>query len=75
MKKKKLIWGMVIAVVVIIAAVFLVNYFGNQNSDEIIVDKDPFGIEYYTVPPMNQIFVNGVVTPEQSQEFYREESS
>ena len=74
MKKKKLIWGTVIAVVVIIAAVFLVNYFGNQNSDEIIVDKDPFGIEYYTVPPMNQIFVNGVVTPEQSQEFYREES-
>ena len=74
MKKKKLIWGMVIAVVVIIAAVFLVNYFGKQNSDEIIVDEDPFGIEYYTVPTMNQIFVNGVVTPEQSQEFYREES-
>ena len=65
---------MVIAVVVIIAAVFLVNYFGKQNSDEIIVDEDPFGIEYYTVPTMNQIFVNGVVTPEQSQEFYREES-
>ena len=74
MKKKKLIWGMVIAVVVIIAAVFLVNYFGKKNSDEIIVDEDPFGIEYYTVPTMNQIFVNGVVTPEQSQEFYREES-
>lgn len=35
------------------------------------MEEDPYGIEYYTVPAIEQIFVNGVVTPEQSQEFYQ----
>ncbi len=39
-----------------------------------VIEEDPFGIEYYTVPNMEQVFVNGVVKPEQSQEFQKEEA-
>ena len=35
-------------------------------------DEDLYGIEYYTVPDMEQVFINGVVKPEQSQEFQKE---
>ncbi|UJF16101.1 efflux RND transporter periplasmic adaptor subunit [Jeotgalibaca sp. MA1X17-3] len=74
MKKKNLLWGIIIGVIVIISGVFLINYLKNKDLEEVVVDEDPYGIEYYNVPPMDQIFVNGVVTPEESQEFYREES-
>lgn len=74
MKKKNLLWGIIIGVIVIISGVFLINYLKNKDLEEVVVDEDPYGIEYYNVPPMDQIFVNGVVTPEESQEFYREET-
>ena len=74
MKKKKWLWiGLIIAFVAVIAIVVLPNFLGRQNSDgEQIVEEDPFGIEYFYVPAMDQIFVNGVVTPEESQEFYQD---
>lgn len=37
-------------------------------------EEDPYGIEYYTVPDMEQVFVNGIVKPLQSQEFQKEEA-
>lgn len=74
MKKKKLLWGIMIGVIVIISGVFLINYVTKKDPGTVVVDEDPYGIEYYNVPAMDQIFVNGVVTPEESQEFYREES-
>lgn len=74
MKKKKWLWGIIIALIVVVAGGFLINYFTKQDTEEMVVNEDLYGIEYYNVPPMDQIFVNGVVTPEESQEFYREES-
>lgn len=64
----------IISVVAVLGVIFLPNYLGKPAEDEPIVEEDPYGIEYYTVPAIEQIFVNGVVTPEQSQEFYQEEN-
>ena len=74
MKKKKWLWMGIISVVAVLGVIFLPNYLGKPAEDEPIVEEDPYGIEYYTVPAIEQIFVNGVVTPEQSQEFYQEEN-
>lgn len=74
MKKKKWLWVGAVVVALIVIAVVLPKYLGKQNEPEILPEEDPFGIEYYTVPPMKQVFVNGVVTPEESQEFYQEDT-
>lgn len=74
MKKKKWLWIGLVAVAILAAVFILPNYLGKENEEEAMPEEDPFGIEYYMVPPMEQIFVNGVVTPEQSQEFYQEET-
>lgn len=72
MKKKKWFLIGLALLLVIVAVVFLPRFFGGEEIDEPIAEEDPFGIEYYYVPAIEQIFVNGMVTPEQSQEFYHD---
>ena len=72
MKKKIGIALGVIAVFMIAALVFQRIFFTNEPVVEEM--EDPYGIEYFTVPSMEQVFVNGTVKPEQSQEFSKEES-
>lgn len=71
--KKKWFWigGVLLAVII---AVVVVGFIGNRNEpiDDSLVMEDPFGIEYFTVPPMEQVYVNGIVKPEQSQDFNQE---
>ncbi|MEG0444100.1 MAG: efflux RND transporter periplasmic adaptor subunit, partial [Carnobacterium sp.] len=62
-----------------IVVVLLLGGFGARalffSPEEVVEEEleDPYGIEYFTVPSMEQIFVNGTVNPEQSQEFRKEE--
>ncbi|WP_414838557.1 efflux RND transporter periplasmic adaptor subunit [Carnobacterium sp. TMP28] len=62
-----------------IVAVIIIAVFVSQkvlSSKEVVVEEieDPYGIDYFTVPSMEQVFVNGTVKPEQSQEFRKEEA-
>ncbi|MCA9766725.1 MAG: HlyD family efflux transporter periplasmic adaptor subunit [Carnobacterium sp.] len=71
--KKKI--GIALGIVlVIIIAVFVSQKV--LSSKEVVVEEieDPYGIDYFTVPSMEQVFVNGTVKPEQSQEFRKEEA-
>lgn len=71
--KKKWFWigGVLLAIII---AVVVVGFIENRNEpiDDSLVMEDPFGIEYFTVPPMEQVYVNGIVKPEQSQDFNQE---
>lgn len=72
MKKKIGIVLGIIAVVVIAAIILQRVFFSKEPVIEEV--EDPYGIEYFTVPSMEQVFVNGTVKPEQSQEFRKEEA-
>lgn len=71
---KKKIWiGLGILLVVVIGGVAAKSlFFSNEEVTEEVAD--PYGIDYFVVPGMDQVFVNGTVKPEQSQEFRKEES-
>lgn len=71
--KKKLGIGLGVVLVIIIG-LLIINPLLAQKDQGLIEEEDPYGIDYYTVPSMQQVFVNGVVKPEQSQEFNKEES-
>lgn len=71
--KKKLGIGMGILAVALIGGTII--YSMNQpKAPGAVIEEDPYGIEYFTVPNMEQVFVNGVVKPEQSQEFVKEDA-
>lgn len=73
MKKKKWLWILAIPVLAILG--FIILQFTERDSPvDSVVEEDPYGIEYYMVPPMEQVFVNGVVKPEQSQYFHQEQA-
>ena len=72
MKKKMFIGIGILAVLIIAGFLIIPKYFDRE--PEIIEIEDPYGIEYYTVPNMEQVFINGLVKPEQSQEFNKEEA-
>ena len=69
--KKKIGIGVSLLFVLILAIFGIRNLMTEQNK-ALEDDEDLYGIEYYTVPDMEQVFINGVVKPEQSQEFQKE---
>ncbi|MER1955692.1 MAG: efflux RND transporter periplasmic adaptor subunit [Desemzia incerta] len=71
--KKKIGIGLGILVVLVLGGFGAKALFFSP--EEVLEEEfdDPYGIEYFTVPSMEQIFVNGTVNPEQSQEFRKEE--
>lgn len=71
--KKKIGIGLSVVVVIIIGAFALKSLFAS-NEEVYEEEEDLYGIEYYTVPDMDQVFINGVVRPEQSQEFQKEDA-
>ena len=71
MKKSTKI-GLSIVVVALIGGAIIYSAT-NVKTPAVVIEEDPYGIEYYTVPNMEQVFVNGVVKPEQSQEFIKED--
>lgn len=70
--KKKI--GIGLSVVVVIIGAFALRSLFFSNDEVYEEEEDPYGIEYYTVPDMDQVFINGVVRPEQSQEFQKEDA-
>lgn len=73
MKKKK--WFFILALTILATLGFITLQFTQKEQPaESIVEEDPYGIEYYMVPPMEQVFVNGVVKPEQSQDFHQDQT-
>lgn len=70
--KKKIGIGIGILVAIIIITVVVTSTLRSRNQLA-QQEEDPFGIEYYRVPDMEQVFVNGIVKPEESQEFRKEE--
>lgn len=76
MKKKKwLVIGLVLAValgLIIVVPRLVSKETSNETPNETLTEEDPFGIEYFYVPAIDQIFVNGMVTPEESQEFHQD---
>lgn len=72
MRKRRWLWIGIVTACLLAAVIALPVYLRRQAAVGEAPEEDPFGIEYYTVPALQQVFVNGVVTPEQSQEFYGE---
>ena len=72
--KKKIGIGIGVLVILLIMGLVIVRSFFYSKDQAIEIEEDPYGIEYYVVPNMEQVFVNGIVKPEQSQEFSKEES-
>lgn len=69
--KKKIGIGVGLLFVLTLAIVGIRNLMAEQNNAA-EDGEDLYGIEYYTVPDMEQVFINGVVKPKQSQEFQKE---
>ncbi|MGO3731883.1 MAG: efflux RND transporter periplasmic adaptor subunit [Vagococcus sp.] len=66
-KKKKIIIGVVASVAVLFIAMKL---FSGGSKEKASVEEN--NIEYYTIEDVDQVFVNGVVTPVKSKEFVKD---
>lgn len=66
-KKKKIILGIVLGIIVLAIGVKLL--FGGKASDKPVAESN---IEYYTVEDVEQVFINGIVTPTESKEFIKD---
>ncbi|WP_086444195.1 efflux RND transporter periplasmic adaptor subunit [Candidatus Enterococcus lemimoniae] len=74
MKKKKIMIIVGIVAVVLIGLFILPNLFGGKpsaSSDQKAVTED-LGIEYFEVPDIEQVYINGVVQPEQAEAFSKD---
>ncbi len=71
--KKKVTIGLSIFIIFIVA-ILGIRSVVDSRVEGYEEEFDPYKIEYYTVPDMDQVFINGIVKPEQSQEFQKEES-
>ena len=72
MKKKNWLWLLLVPVLAFLGFIVLRFLPNNQSDAPLTMDEDPLGITYFMVPPMEQVFVNGVVKPEQSQDFHKD---
>lgn len=66
-KKKKIILGIVLGIIVLAIGVKLL--FGGKANDKPVAESN---IEYYTVEDVEQVFINGIVTPTESKEFIKD---
>lgn len=64
--KKKLVYASVISIFIILFFVFIYSYIFNINND-INFNKNSVKIDSYTIPERECIFVNGIITPQNSE--------
>ncbi|MGX7232980.1 HlyD family efflux transporter periplasmic adaptor subunit [Enterococcus italicus] len=70
MKKKWLIWGSVLIVLLGGAGIWYgIKYGGSSDSKANTPSKEELEITYFDVPEMDQVYINGKVQPEQSQAY------
>jgi len=67
-KKKKVVIGIIVGLVIIIVGFKVLGSRGKQVED---TAKEP-KIEFFTVENVDQVFINGVVTPVRSKEFTKD---
>ena len=73
MKKKTMI--IVGIVLLVLIGVFLVPTLfggGKESKEEMKTVADDFGIDYFEVPDIEQVYINGIVQPEQSESFSKD---
>ncbi|MGX7014647.1 efflux RND transporter periplasmic adaptor subunit [Vagococcus silagei] len=70
MSKKKKVFIILGVVVVVLAILYFVLFGGSKKPKE--VAQEDLGIDYYTVEDVEQVFINGVVTPVKSKEFIKD---
>lgn len=68
MKKKRWLWIIGVVLLVLVIIYFM---FGNKKKETVKQGTEP-QIEYYTIEGVDQVFINGVVTPVRSQEFVKD---
>lgn len=71
--KKKWIIGVVIAVIAIVGITVAINLVQPKKEVADKKEKDD-GIEYYTLPDVDQVYINGTVTPDQTESFTMKEN-
>ena len=74
MKKKTIIILGAVAVIAV-GGIVTVNAL-NKNAQQVAVKqapKDDWGIDYFDVPDLQQIYINGVIQPEQMEAFARDQ--
>jgi HlyD family secretion protein len=70
MKKKWLIWGSVLIVLLGGAGIWYgIKHAGSSDTEASKATKDNLEITYFDVPEMDQVYINGKVQPEQSQAY------
>ena len=71
-KKGKIILGVVVGVI-IVSFVLVKIFGGNKNAEsEKKMAAEDFGIEYFEVPDIEQVYINGIVQPEQAESFAKD---
>lgn len=69
-KRTKIIIG-VISVLVLGCGIYLVKH---QSKPKEQAAKDEYNIEYYNIDGVDQVFINGTITPVKSQEFVKDQT-
>ncbi|EOL43534.1 efflux RND transporter periplasmic adaptor subunit [Enterococcus caccae] len=74
MKKKKIMVIVGVIAVVLIGLFILPNLFGGKPTvgPEKNANTEDLGIEYFEVPDIEQVYINGVVQPEQAEAFSKD---
>lgn len=71
-KKKRIVIGIVLGLIVLVIGV---NWFQSNKSalpETNIVAKEDDGIDYFEVPDMEQVYINGIVQPDQTESFAKD---
>lgn len=68
-KKKKIIIGIIVLIIAILIGAKLL--LGGKKAEVAIEEPN---IEYFTVEDMEQVFINGIVTPTESKEFIKDQT-
>lgn len=71
--KKKWIVGIVIVVVAVIAIVVAINM--SKPKQPVKSQSKDDGIDYFVVPDVDQVYINGAVTPDQTESFTKKEAN
>lgn len=72
MNKKKIIVGVVVGAIVLLVVFNLFRQNQNALPETNIMAKEDDGIEYFEVPDMEQVYINGIVQPEQTESFAKD---
>lgn len=69
-KKKKIVIGSIIGVIIVVVILFSMG-IGKNNKQDTPPENN---IEFFTVADVDQVFINGMVTPVKSKEFIQDNS-